>query len=152
MSIFMPTIGLLAIVAFMYWAARFARTRLGLGAGTVGPDALRVVGKRVLEPRKALYVVEIADRYVLVGTAENSVSMIDHITADEFRRMSADSGATVASLPAAAGADAGDDDTPQRFMTVGESFAHFLDKARSSRRARRDVEAQVADAAREEAS
>lgn len=163
MSIFLPTLGLLGIVAFMYWMAHMARTRLGLGAGTVAPDSLRVVGKRVLEPRKALYVVEVADRYVLVGTAEGSVSLIDHISADEFARMTdpvaADADTDTAALAAAAdspardaiaAATAGGDGDAQRFMTVGESFTFFLDKARTSRRARRTVAGQVAAAASED--
>lgn len=133
---------LLGLVIGMYWLAAVARKRLGVGAGTVTSDALRVVGKRMLEPRKALYVVEIGDRYVLVGTAENSVSLIDHITADEFERMTdpaefnaepANPFARLAARRRDAATDEGESEPPQRFATVGESFAQLLSRARARR-------------------
>lgn len=78
---------LLLMVIGMYWLSRIARNRLGMGAGTLPPTALKIVGKRMLEPRKSLYVVELAGRYVLVGSAENSITMLDRITPDEFAAM-----------------------------------------------------------------
>lgn len=170
MDLFVPTIGLALVVVLMYWGAAVARRRLGIGAGTVTPSALKVVGKRTLEPRKSLYIVEIADRYVLVGTAENSVAMLDHISADEFAQMVGESDditsrprstsmlrrfsrPTAVADPDGESATDADADTPtpasadsQRFMTVGESFHHFLGKAANSRSARRRVAAQAAAA------
>ena len=132
MNMFLPTIGLLGLVALMYAAAAYARKKLGLGANVVAPDALKIVGKRTLDAKKALYVVEVGERYILVGTAENSVNMIDHITADEFASMT-----NAAAVEAAAADDTEvtvDGPVPaQRFMTVGESFNYFLDKAKAKR-------------------
>lgn len=102
---------LIAIVLAMYAAMRVLRSKLGIGAGTVGSDSLRIVGKRQLDPRKALYVVEVADRYILVGAAEQSLSLIDHITADEYAVMIA---------PAAGDA------------TTGSSFAALLQRAKAA--------------------
>jgi flagellar biogenesis protein FliO len=148
---------LLVMVFAMYAAAGFARKRLGIGAGTVKGDALRIVGKRALDRSKALYVVEIGDRYVLLGTAENSVAMIDHITPEEFARMTeTEDGRDLASVsplarlasiarPAAATDTAADGEeegegaaataAPGEFMSVRQSFTYFMGKARSRRAA-----------------
>jgi flagellar biogenesis protein FliO len=78
---------LTAGILVLYAIVRMMRTRLGIGIGTVSAEALKIVGKRQLDQRKALYVVEVADRYILIGAAENSISLIDHIGADEFAAM-----------------------------------------------------------------
>ena len=128
---------LLAMVLVMYWLSRMARKRLGMGSGTLPQSALKVVGKRTLEPRKSLYVVELGDRYILVGTGENQVNLIDHISADEFAAMATDAEQAPRLRVARNTSVVTDDDelaatgTEQRFATVGESFAHVLGKVRS---------------------
>lgn len=144
----------------MWWLARLARKRMGVGAGTVSQDALRVVGKRPLDQKNALYVVEIAGgRHILVGaSADGGVTKIDDITSDEYATMVAEEPATPRSRPRLrlAGAGAGpatadpaaaDDqdrvephevDDEQRFATVGESFGMLLGRARDARSARRE--------------
>lgn len=82
-----PTLIMIGLVAVTWFLSRKAKKHFGLGQGTVAPTSLKVVGKRQLEQKKSLYVVEIADRYVLVGTSDNSVALIDHITAEEFAAM-----------------------------------------------------------------
>lgn len=81
------TFVLLGVILGMYACIRFVRNRLGISSKTVAPDALKIVGKRNLDQRKQLYVVEVGERYLLVGTAENSISLIDHISAEEFAGM-----------------------------------------------------------------
>jgi flagellar biogenesis protein FliO len=142
------------VIVAMYWGAAIARRKLGIGAHTVAPGALKVVGKRPLEPNKALYVVKIADRYVLVGSAEGSINLIDHITADEFSQMTDVEEAKPAKARKAVAAAAPDDDTSAedapapagQFMSVTESFGYFLGKARGSRDASARVAAQAAAA------
>jgi len=153
---------MVGLVAVTWYFSKLAKRKLGLGAGTVAPSQLKVVGKRILEPKKSLYVIEIGDRYVLVGTSENGVSLIDHITAEEFDGMSQKADAKVAinktalarrfgintntntaaaslatdteAAPTADNADAPIDEP--RFATVGESFTMLLGKARTARAAR----------------
>lgn len=127
---------LLVIVVMMYLLAGVARKRLGMGAGTVAPDQLRVVGKRTLDRTKALYVVEIGNRYVLVGAAENCVSLVDHITAEEFASMA---------QPAPAATPPADDPGPQ-FATVSESFSLLLSRARRTKAPVTNVELVAATA------
>lgn len=136
---------LLAMVLVMYGLSRMARKRLGMGAGTLPQSALKVVGKRTLEPRKSLYVVDLGGRYILVGTGENQVSLVDHITAEEFAAMADEPEPVprprlrVARNGAAeTDADLAATGTDQRFATVGESFAHLLGKARNRTKATSD--------------
>lgn len=143
LSMLVPIGILLAMVLGMYALSRIARKRLGVGAGTLPGSSLKVVGKRTLEPRKSLYVVEVGNRYILVGTGEHQVNLIDHITAEEYEAMAADDEdasrprlriarsnpqptATLDEQLEATGSE------PQ-FATVGESFSHLLSKARSRR-------------------
>lgn len=131
------TLGLGLVVTVLYLIARLARARLGLGAGTISMGSLKVVGKRQLEPRKSLYMVEIADRYVLVGTSDQSVSLIDHVTAEEFAAMTAPvQRPTRTFLPGRSTRPVATDDASsreQQFATLRESFGWMLDKARSRR-------------------
>lgn len=156
------TLVLAGMCVLMWWLARVARKRMGVGAGTVSTDALRVVGKRPLDQKNALYVIEIAGgRHILVGaSADGGVSKIDDITADEYAVMVADepvaprsrprlrvagateAGSTVAT-PDSSGDEAGGTDPhavedDQRFATVGESFGLLLGRARDARSARRE--------------
>lgn len=156
-----PTIVMVVLVGVMWYVSKLAKNKLGVGAGSMDPSQLKVVGKRVLEPKKSLYVVEIGSRYILVGTSENGVSMIDNISAEEFDTMAQKADEKVAGTKtalarrfglagtittsasttdaAAPTADNADSDEPieePRFATVGESFSMLLGKARSARAAK----------------
>jgi hypothetical protein len=146
------TLVLGGMCVLMWWLARLARKRMGVGAGTVSSAGLRVVGKRPLDQKSALYVVEIAGgRHILLGSSiDGSVSKLDDISPEEFAAM-VDVPAEKPKLrvASAVSSDASDDDAdaagegdepaakPQ-FASVGESFSHFLGKAKDAREARRD--------------
>ena len=144
LSMLMPIGILLGMVLAMYWLSRLARKRLGVGAGTLSGSSLKVVGKRTLEPRKSLYVVEIGNRYILVGTGEQSINLIDRISAEEYEQMVADE--TASDSPrlriarSSTALEASDDEqlaatgSEPQFATVGESFSLLLAKARSRSR------------------
>ncbi|MCW2923625.1 MAG: hypothetical protein JWM98_1029 [Thermoleophilia bacterium] len=143
------TLALAGVCAFMWWLSRLAKRRMGVGAGTVSGSALRVVGKRPLDQKSALFVVEIAGgRHILIGSgADGSVTKVDDISPEEYARMTEDEPRVVrpklrvakaaGNDDAAADDDAEDDDdaaaAPQKFATVGESFGLLLNKARSRR-------------------
>ena len=147
-SVIFATFILAAMCATMWWLARLARKRMGIGAGTISGDGLRVVGKRPLDQKTALYVIEIAGgRHILVGaSADGGVAKIDDISTEEYLSMAADAPAARGRLRVAgadspelaADANEADDATEpasqQRFATVGESFGMLLGKARDSRR------------------
>jgi flagellar biogenesis protein FliO len=159
------TLLLATMCLVMWWLARVAKRRMGIGAGTVAGNGLRVVGKRPLDQKNSLYVVEIAGgRHILVGTSMDGggVSKVDDISPEEFAAMTTDEepaqrrprlrlaggGASTdaASAPAADGdggaVEVGDEAAPdqqeQRFATVGESFQMLLGKARDARDTRRN--------------
>lgn len=148
-SAIIATLALGGMCLLMWWLARLAKRRMGVGAGTVSGSALRVVGKRPLDQKSSMFVVEIAGgRYILVGSgADGTVTKLDDITPEEYATMSADVPRTKPKLRVA-GTD--DDETSHskddedadeitpKFATVGESFTHFLGKARDARTARRD--------------
>jgi hypothetical protein len=127
---------------------------MGVGAGTVSSAGLRVVGKRPLDQKSSLYVVEIAGgRHILLGSSlDGSVTKLDDISPEEFAVMTADETKApklrVASPVSSDdsdgedGGDAGEAPVAQpQFATVGESFSHFLGKAKDARATRRDKRA-----------
>lgn len=149
MDAIIATLILAGMCGLMWFLARLAKKRMGVGAGTVSSDGLRVVGKRPLDQKSALYVVEIAGgRHILLGSSvDGSVSKLDDISPEEFAIMTADDPKEkprlrVATPSAADGSDDGVADAPHAakpgFATVGESFNHFLGKARDARASKRD--------------
>ena len=140
------TLVLGGMCGLMWWLARLAKRRMGVGAGTVSASGLRVVGKRPLDQKSSLYVVEIAGgRHILLGSSlDGSVTKLDDISAEEFAAMTAaDAAAPKLRVASAVSSDdtgdAGGDDTPAeepQFATVSESFSHFLGKAKAARNRR----------------
>jgi flagellar biogenesis protein FliO len=139
-----------AVCLLMWFLARIAKKRMGLGAGTVSQGALRVVGKRPIDQKSTLYVIEIAGgRHILIGSGtDGTVTKLDDISPDEYATMVDEPAApklrVARTSPAATDADAaaaedGDveaADAP-RFATVGESFSALLGKARDARSGKR---------------
>jgi hypothetical protein len=154
-SALLATLVLAGMCGLMWFLARLARKRMGIGAGTVAPGGLRVVGKRPLDQKSALYVIEIAGgRHILVGSGgDGSVTKVDDISSEEFAAMTADAPARMPKLRVAkdtaevdqsdTDADADGDDAAEKpqFASVGESFSHFLGKAKDARASRRDKRA-----------
>lgn len=83
------TMILAVMVVVMYLLARIAKKRMGIGAGTVTGDALKIVGKKPLDQKSNLFVLEIAGgRHILLASsAEGHVTKLDDITPDEYAAM-----------------------------------------------------------------
>ncbi len=43
----------------------------------------RVLGRYLLEPRKALYVVSVGKRYLVLGVADHAINLLGELTEDE---------------------------------------------------------------------
>ena len=142
--------GIMLGLVLVTWAgAMYLRRKLGVGVGTLPPSSLPVVGRRNLDRNRALYVVRIADRYVLLGGSEQSVSLVDHITPEEFAAMCAED----AALAAEGGTPATRlQDAFSTMVTRARSFSELRAAAREGDDGVVDLElSRDADAARESA-
>ena len=83
------TMILAVMVIVMYFLARVAKKRMGIGAGTIKGDALRIVGKKPLDQKSNLFVIEIAGgRHILLASStEGHVVKLDDISPDEYAAM-----------------------------------------------------------------
>jgi flagellar biosynthetic protein FliO len=67
------------------WAfLRYVAPRLpALGGGST--DVIRVLARYPLEPRKTLYIVRVGEEILLLGSSENSVTMLRALPPEMFR-------------------------------------------------------------------
>lgn len=84
---------LLAVCALAYVLLRWGLRRFER-SGALRAGGMRVVERLGLEPRRSLFVVEVARRYFLLGTSENGIALLAEIDAEtaaeiERRRQSA---------------------------------------------------------------
>ena len=70
---------LLAWVSLRWWSRR-------LGAGFERPGPLRVVARLPLEPRRTLYVIDAAGRYLLVGVADSGMTTLGELPPEAVER------------------------------------------------------------------
>jgi len=75
-------LGVVCVVAFV--AVRVFGRWLATGR-TRGAHLLDVVARVPLEPRRSLYVVEVAGKTLLVGTSENGLSVLSELDAGEVK-------------------------------------------------------------------
>jgi flagellar biogenesis protein FliO len=74
------------VCALAYLTLRFLGRRVQSGSGGL----MRVVARLPLEPRRTLYVVEAAGRYLLVGGGENGApALLTELDAEAVRRLTA---------------------------------------------------------------
>lgn len=137
----LATVILAGMCGLMWLLARIAKKRMGIGSGVVAGDALRIVGKRPLDQKSSLWVVEIAGgRHILLGSgADGTVTKLDDISADEYSHMT-EADAPVAARPKLRLANRKQNDAnpteegeEPRFATTGEAFRMLLAKAKDAR-------------------
>ena len=73
---------LLAYVGLSWLARRLPRA----------PGGMRILARHQLEPRRTLYVVDVAGRAFLLGSAETGMNLVAELTPDEVARLQADVG------------------------------------------------------------
>ena len=111
--------GLLGLVLAMYGVANWMKKSMGPGSGTLPANALQIVGRRNIDRARALYVVDMGERYVLIGGTEGSLNLIDHITAEEFELMGEKAESTKLDSPGTKAAE-----------KVTGAFGQMFDRAR----------------------
>ena len=76
MYLVQTTLALLAVSALAVLSLRLLRRR-----SATSSRALRVVAQLTLEPRRSIYVVEAAGRFLLVGVGEGPMSLLAELDA-----------------------------------------------------------------------
>jgi flagellar biogenesis protein FliO len=72
---YLKVLAVLAVLAAgAYALVRYVGPRVPTASGASGP--IRVLTRYALEPRKALYLIQVGEETLLVGSAENSLSLI----------------------------------------------------------------------------
>jgi flagellar protein FliO/FliZ len=77
---------LLAVCLLAYALLRFGMRRFQAAAAS-RTRGMRVVARLVLEPRRSIYVVEIAGRHLVVGSAESGLTQLAELDADTTERL-----------------------------------------------------------------
>lgn len=85
------TLALLFVAGLAALLLRALRRR-GFGAAS---RALRVVTRLSLEPRRALYVIEAAGKYLLVGVGDGPMTTLAELDSAEVRRIEAEEAARI---------------------------------------------------------
>ena len=75
-SLLRMTLALLAVCALAVFVLRLLRRR-----SPAGRSSLRVIDRLSLEPRRTLYVVEAAGRYLLVGVGDGPMTVLAELDA-----------------------------------------------------------------------
>ena len=76
-------LGLLVVVAIIYLI--FYLLKKGMGKRIVENELIKVLGSRVLSGSKSLHVIDVGGILYLVGSANDSVTLISEITEKEAR-------------------------------------------------------------------
>jgi flagellar protein FliO/FliZ len=71
---------LIALLYLLAWGVR----RLGLvpGARPGSPDAIRVLSRAALDPRKSILVVHVRDRVLVLGVTPSEISLLTEMEPD----------------------------------------------------------------------
>lgn len=78
----LAVLGAVCVAAFVVvrWVGRW-----GLAGRTRGGEVMGVVARLALEPRRSLYVVEVAGKTLLVGTSEMGLSVLSELDGDAVK-------------------------------------------------------------------
>ena len=86
-------LGLIFVLALALFLIRFVLPRTAIGrlrgwgnrAGM--PGWVSVIDRFILEPRKSLYLVKVAGRYFILGSAENSMNLLAELSRSEGEKI-----------------------------------------------------------------
>lgn len=83
---FVKMIGVLAIlVILLLFVGRYLLPRLGKGRWAIGQKGrlISVVDRFALEPRKNIYLLKVAKKYLLVGTGDHSIHALTELEKED---------------------------------------------------------------------
>ena len=76
-QLFQSVVALAAVCFAAWWVLRWA-SRQGFGKGPAGRH-IRVIERVMLDPRRSLFLVEVGTRVMLLGTSEQTLSLLAEI-------------------------------------------------------------------------
>ena len=75
-------VALIVVIASAFVFIKFLLPRLK-GFNRSSRSILKIVDRNALEPRKNIYLIQVGERYFLLGTSDHSTSLIGELTKDE---------------------------------------------------------------------
>ncbi len=82
--LFVKMLFLLGIVSvFAVLILKYVVPKLSMFKRSSHPNAVNILFRHTLEPRKQLYCVHIASKYLLLGITDQQISMITELTKDD---------------------------------------------------------------------
>jgi len=76
-------LGIVSIIAIL--VLKFAVPHLGVMKRFQKGKYFQIMGRHVLEPRKSLYLVKMAKRYMVIGVADHGINLITELTEEEAK-------------------------------------------------------------------
>ena len=91
-AISVKLIGSVALVIGLLYAAMYAIKRLGPGfkLGGIKQDAVSVLHKRHIAPKKAIYILKIGQRSMVVGVTDTQISHLADLSAEDLESIEAE--------------------------------------------------------------
>jgi flagellar biosynthetic protein FliO len=87
----MKVIGSVAVMIGILYLSMYAMRRVGRGgtSGGLSQDAISVLCKRHIAPKKAIYVVRVASRAMVVGVTDAQINHLADLTDEELESLKA---------------------------------------------------------------
>ena len=83
-------LGIVVILAILF--LKYIMPRTGLMNALQKGRYFTVMGRYQLEPRKALFLVEVGGRYLVIGSADHGISLLAELTKDETEGVTGERG------------------------------------------------------------
>src|SRR3989338_5402062 len=78
-------VALVLVISLGFVFIRFFLPRLK-GFHRSSQSAIKILDRNTLEPRKSIYLIQVGGRHYLIGTADQSVSLIGELSKDEVEK------------------------------------------------------------------
>jgi flagellar biosynthetic protein FliO len=79
------------LIGILYFGMHVMRSFSGkANAGGLRSDAISVLQKRHIAPKKAIYIVKVGDRTMVIGVTDSQISHLADLSQDELQNIKAD--------------------------------------------------------------
>lgn len=77
-------LGIVSVAAILI--LKYAAPRMGLMKRFQQGGHFEMLGRYVLEPRKALYLVKVGKRYLVIGASDHAINLVTEISEEEAEK------------------------------------------------------------------